>query len=882
MMKKHLQIILLPLFFLLIGCNKEEKKFVIGVSQCSEDIWRNKLNDELIASTYQYDNITLKFASANDNDQLQNEQIKKFIQERVDLIIVSPNQINTVSSVLDEAYDKGIPIILFDRKSGSEKYTAFIGADNFEAGKTIGEYVVQQLGGKGNVVEITGLAKSSPAIERHKGFMYALSQHPDIRLVDKKAGDWLKEGGRKEMKSMLAKNKEINFVFGQNDRMAIGAAQAAESMGVKNIRYVGIDALPVPGGGLENVRNGRLIASYIYPTRGDLVMQLAVNILEKRPFQRDNYLKGALVTQSNAKVLLMQYEELSKQRSRLYELHGKVDQYLAQYNHQKIYIILSSVIILLLMGIIVYVYRTMLQKRQLEEETTNAKLQFFTNISHELRTPLTLIADPIESILIAENLNKQQKTLLQIVHRNVNILTRLLNEILDFRKIQNKKMQITVSEFNLSVCLQEWLDIFRSVAEKKNIRLSLEVPSELLITADVHKVERICYNLLSNALKYTNNGGSITLAAKSIDENVEISVSDTGKGIAKEELKYVFDRFYQVKANHKEGGTGIGLAIVKAFTEIQGGKVRVESQKGQGATFIVLLPKLVKGEAAEPTEDKYQTTEKIETESIKVISDEMMNQKATSADYIEKPSLLVIDDNADIRAYIMALLAADYNISIAENGEEGLKKAIREVPDVIVCDVMMPVMDGLEVCRHIKADALTSHIPIVLLTAHTLEEQRTLGYERGADAYLTKPFKGEVLKARLKNLIDNRKLMKIAFGTEPAKPSKTEPAKNPEHAFIEKFRTIVQTNMRDPDFNIDRISSEMGISRAQLYRKIKSITGSSPIDIIREARLKRADRLIETTSKSIAEIAYEVGFSSPSYFTKCYKEHFGYTPKAKQ
>ena len=865
----------------LAGCNRNTKKYVIGVSQCSEDIWRDKLNDELLMETYQHKDVELLFASAKDNDKLQTEQIEKFIQRGVDLLIISPNQVHSITPVIDKAYDKGIPVILFDRKTDSQKYTAFIGADNVKVGKTIGEFIAKTLHGEGKVIEIKGLDNSSPAIDRHKGFVQALSKYPDIQLKRTLSGEWTKESGYKSIKSAIADAKDCNIVWGQNDRMAEGAQRAMAEAGIHNVQYVGTDALPSKGGGIEAVHNGKLLASYIYPTRGDMVMQLAMRILKKQPFHRDNYLKGALVTKYNAKVLLLQNEEMMKQRSRLSDLNSKVDIYLAQYNHQKIYMLLGGVIIALLIGLIVYIYRTIILRRELEEQATNAKLQFFTNISHELRTPLTLIADPIEHIANDENLTKQQRNMLQIVEKNVSILMRLVNEILDFRKIQNKKMELTLSEFELTHYLKEWVGTFESIATKRKIKVDLIIPAPIRLCADIYKVERICYNLLSNALKYTGEGGSITVKAKSSDETVEICIKDTGKGIAKEDIKHIFDRFYQVRNSNKDG-TGIGLAIVKAFTELQGGTAKVESEVGKGSEFTIILPKRVAGDNFQPAEDTYTMNDFLdESSAVTDISTENKVSKITSDRQEDKPRVLVIDDNADIRAYATALLGDEYDVMEASDGSEGLKKAVREVPDVVVCDVMMSGMDGLECCKHLKSDSLTCHIPVILLTAKTLDEHRAEGYAYGADAYLTKPFNGNVLKARIKNLITNRRLMKIVFGNDAQQEPMEAVSQSAESQFVEKFRTIIQGNLGNSDLNVETISHEMGISRAQLYRKIKSITGISPNDIIREARMKRADRLLETTDKSVSEIAYEVGFSSPSYFTKCYREFFGRTPNKK-
>ena len=874
-MKKYLFIILSTL--LITACNtNNNRQYVIGVSQCSEDIWRDKLNNELVMSTYQHDNATLKFASANDNDKLQTEQINQFIKEGVDLLIVSPNQIHTISSVIDKAYDKGIPVILFDRKTDSKKYTAFIGADNYEAGHEMGHFIAQQLKGKGRIAEISGLKGSSPAIERNRGFMDALKAFPGIKVVSRRYADWLKQKGEDEMDSIIARDMPISYVFAQNDRMAIGALQATENHKIKGIKIVGIDALPVPGGGMENVRDGRLEASYIYPTRGDLVMQLALNILEKRPYKRDNYLKGALVTRDNANVLLMQNEEMNKQTARLTNLHGKVDTYLAQYNHQKVYIFLFSVITLLLIGIMVYVYRTIVIRRRIEEEATNAKLQFFTNISHELRTPLTLIADPVEYIINDKNLNPQQRNMLQIVERNVAVLSQLVSEILDFRKVQNGKMKLHLSDFNLTDDMGRWLNLFATSAQKKRITLQLEVASPIFIRADREKIERICYNLLSNAMKYTPEGGRIIFGATADNDLVHISVSDNGMGIEAGDIPYIFDHFYQ--ASNSGSGTGIGLALVKAFTELHHGQANVTSEKGKGSVFSITLPLKQKGEVsqqeAQTTPPLIDTNENCgEPNTVRHLNDIIQPTDSN------KPEVLIIDDNNDIRTYLRSALSDLYKVSEAADGKTGLEIARRIVPDIIISDIMMPIMDGLEFCNQLKNDKAISHIPVILLTARSLDEQRAEGYEHGADAYIAKPFSLHLLLSRIENLIQSRRQLSEFFSgnneNEDISKLSTETDKN----FITQLRRIIQVNLADSDLSVEKIGDEIGLSRVQLYRKVKALTGYSPVEMLRKARLARARQLLQTTDKNVSEVAYAVGFSTPSYFSKCYKEEFGESPK---
>lgn len=875
-MKQWLYVVFLTLVFSACSDNNV-KKYVIGVSQCSEDIWRDKLNNELVMSTYQHDNVTLKFASANDNDRLQKQQIEQFIKEGVNLLIVSPNQIHTISSVIDKAYDAGIPVILFDRKTDSRKYTAFIGADNYEAGHEIGYFIGQQLEGKGNIAEICGLQASSPAIERNRGFMDALKNYPDIKVVARGYGDWIKESGVTAMDSILVQSKEsFQYVFAQNDRMALGALQSIKKHKVKGIKIVGIDALPVSGGGMENVRDGNLEASYIYPTRGDSVMQLALNILEKKPYKRDNYLKGALVTKANANVLLMQNEEMNKQIARLNALHGKVDTYLVQYNHQKMYIVLFSIIFLLLIGIMVYIYRTILMKRRIEEEANKAKLQFFTNISHELRTPLTLIADPVNYIIHDDNLNSQQRSMLQIVQRNVLVLIQLVSEILDFRKVQNGKMELRLSDFNLAESMKQWIKLFSASAQKKHIAISMDAPDTIMLRADQDKIERICYNLLSNALKYTSEGGEISLTAKEENGRVMISVADNGCGISSDELPYIFDRFYQAKNAGR--GTGIGLAIVKAFTELHHGEVSATSIEGKGSTFTIHIPVRQKGEVTN------QPTEKIEPLVEPSSAEEVPNQARHIDELIQpyqtdKPEVLIIDDNIDIRTYLRSVLSEKYNVSEAADGKAGLELARKIVPDIVLSDIMMPVMDGLAFCQQLKTDKAISHIPVILLTARSLDEQRAEGYEHGADAYLSKPFSLRLLFSRIDNLIQSRKKLSKLFSNSDENDAFEKLSNETDKTFAAQLRKIIQDNLSDNEFNVERIGDEIGLSRVQLYRKVKALTGYSPVEMLRKARLTRARHLLRTTEKTVSEVAYAVGFSTPSYFSKCYKDEFGESPK---
>ncbi|MBR1573711.1 MAG: substrate-binding domain-containing protein, partial [Bacteroidales bacterium] len=451
------------MFLCWCACSRQGKEVVIGVSQCSEDIWRAKLNQELLVSAHYYDQVKVRFASADDDSERQIAQIHQFVADRVDLLIISPNQTHAITPAVEAAYDAGIPVILFDRKIDSDKYTAFIGADNVEIGRIMGQHIAGVLGGRGKVVEIQGLEGSSPASDRHEGFMQAVSAYPEIEVVGTAYGDWLQEGGRTAMLGFLQKGLEFDAVFGQNDRMARGAREAMPDP--STVKFFGIDALAGANGGLRDVIDGGLEASYIYPTRGDLVMELAMDILSNRPYNRENRMESALVDSHNARMLLMQEDEISSQQQKIESTSAKLDSYLAQYNMQRLamWMMVGFIALLILASALFslnYVRTRRLnaalesRNRELQvltqkiEETTAHKLDFFTSVSHDFRTPLTLIAGPLEHVLSGPVSAEQRQSLL-IARKNVDVLLRLVGNILDFRKIESGKMKLKLSRFDL-------------------------------------------------------------------------------------------------------------------------------------------------------------------------------------------------------------------------------------------------------------------------------------------------------------------------------------------------------------------------------------------------------------------------------------------------
>lgn len=892
---------LLGILFILTGCT-ESKIYKIGVSQCSQDDWRMKMNDEINREIMFHEDAIVEIRSADDSSMKQIEDIKYFVENGFDIIIVSPNEAAALTPIIKDVYEHGVPVVIFDRNINGDTYTARIGVDDEGLGRSAAHYALHMLGKGTKAIEIFGLRGSTPAEGRHNGFAKEFEDNGGMLLASV-AGDWNKEDAIPVVDSLLRLYPDVELIYAHNDRMAIGASEVAHRMGRDSIRIIGIDA--APNIGIQAVADSVIDATFLYPTEGHRLIQTALAILKGQPYNRETILPvSSAVDLSNADILLLQNETLKEETGKMKLLKAQIDDYWAQHSSQTSLFYASIAIIILLFGVGFLLLRAywqrsrhqkelLAQNKLLEEEkdkqtrlneqlqvATQSKLMFFTNVSHDLRTPLTLISEPVAQLAGADNLTPQQRTFIKIANKNVRILQRLINQILDFRKYENGKLNLRLTEIDFNQAIHDWMESFYSLARKRDIKLTLEITSAdkpLPIAIDTEKIERVFFNLISNAFKYTPDNGAIKVSYECNDTSLTFKVADTGEGIRERDLGNIFDRFYQVDRIHPKG-SGIGLSLAKAFVELHGGSISVESTVNKGSVFSVVLP----------VRHIAETT----TISEKVIGDgdaeaELDNIEGNLSFDDNKSVVLVIDDNRDIQKLVGELLCAEYNIITAPNGKEGVKMAAKYVPDLIICDVMMPVMDGLECCRRIKNEVSTSHIPVLMLTACSMDEQRVQGYDSGADGYLSKPFNSSVLKSRCSSLILNRKRIKDLWLSQPGttakeeteKSSRTEtlPTGDIDNEFYNRFLGIFKERM-GTELNVDMIASQMGLERSQFYRKIKSLTNYAPVELIRRLRLQRGRELIISTEKTISEIAYEIGFSTPAYFTKCYRDAFGETP----
>ncbi len=900
MHRKICHIIFIVIMLSVFQSCKEETKYRIGVSQCSNDDWRTKMNEEIQREIMFHPEATVEIRSADDSNEKQIADIRYFADNGIDIIIAAPNEADAITPVIEEVYDAGIPVIVFDRNINGDSYTAYQGVDNVGIGKSAADYARHLLPDGGNVIEIHGLAGSTPAVGRHEGFAKE-AELKGMNIIASAYGNWNYEDAAIKVDSLLNIYEDVDLIYAHNDRMAIAASDVARKHG-KDIRIIGIDAAPEIG--IKAVADSVIDATFLYPTEGYRIIRTALNILNGRPYEREKILPlSSAVDLSNADILLLQNESLMEETSKIKYLKSQVDDYWNRHSAQTSLFYAMIIILLLLFGVLFLVLRAFWQRKKhqnvlmsqnkiLEEQrdtqrelneqlnaATQSKLVFFTNVSHDLRTPLTLIAEPVEQLAVADNLTPQQSMLMKIANKNVKILKRLINQILDFRKYENGKLNLNLVESKFGTLVREWAESFNSIARKRDITLTVDVTldKDFTLAVDAEKIERVFFNLMSNAFKYTPDNGSIKFSCGLDGDNLRFSIEDTGQGIGADDINNIFDRFYQVDKIHPNG-SGIGLSLAKAFVELHGGSIAVESTLGVGSKFTVTLPVVHVEECMPADTDNLITKADVNAEL-----DRLEEVDRTTAG-TELPLLLVIDDNDDIRRMIGELLKDEYNIVTAPDGREGVRLAAKYVPDLIICDVMMPVMDGLECCRIIKDEVSTSHIPVLMLTACSMDEQRARGYDSGADGYLSKPFNSAVLKSRCRNLIENRKRIKNLWssnggGDVTAKERNASVLVNDvDSEFYSKVLDIMKKEMGNPDLNVDTLASMMGLGRSQFYRKIKALTNYSPVELLRNLRLKQAREMLTTTEKTIGEIAYEVGFSSPAYFTRCYREAFDETP----
>lgn len=912
---RFLRALLLLLVILLIGgCNKSNqgKKYLIGFSQCGDgDRWRKAMIDEMKRELAFHPEMELIYKQADDSSSLQIRQVKELLDRKIDLLIISPNEAKPLTPIVEQAYDAGTPVIVVDRRTASTKYTNYIGADNFEIGKLAGAYTATLLKGSGRVIEVGGLPASSPAIERHRGFYEALKAFPQIVITQTLNGGWTKAQSKRMLEADKAELSTTDLIFAHNDVMAMGAYEVCHSSTQKNIKIIGVDALPGKEAGLQFIGEKFITASLLYPTGGAEAIRNAALILDKKPISKQTVLQTLIVDSTNVRMMSLQTEKISSQQVDIEKQQSRLTQQEKIYRSQQLvlYIVGSSLLLLLIFAGLLFYSRQLnrrinreLANKNMEvsrksdalvemskraEEAHEAKLDFFTNISHEFRTPLSLILGPVEEILKQPKLLPSVKMQLQLVQNNTLRLLRLVNQLIDFRKIEFNKWQVKAVETDLVSYTGQILEAFKSIAKKRGIDCRL-LTSETAIRAwvDADMMDKILFNLLSNAFKFTEDGGciSITLEKNEQANTVRIQVEDNGIGMTPEQKERIFEMFYQASyGNHQ--GSGLGLPLTKQLVELHHGTINVESEKSKGTIFTIDLP-LGKEHFSE---DELSTVAEVRSNYVdeQLLLSTDLSPASTSyqpESNVEvrsetKASILIIEDNVELRSFLRNGLSPNYEVHEAANGIIGLGQVFDQMPDLIICDVMMPGKDGITLTSQIKKDIRTAHIPVVLLTANTSAEQQLQGYRTAADAYITKPFNFSILEETIESLLVNRKKLKDHFSSQLPETVGEKIAAKTDRRFLAEFTAIVEQNIPNEHFAVEDICKAMHLSKIQLYRKVRSLMDTNINEYILNIRIQKAKYYLHHEDLSISEIAFKTGFSSPAYFSTVFKNKTGVTPK---
>ena len=896
---------------LFASCQKstKEKNYTIGFSQCTgNDSWRQTMLDEMKRELSFHDNISFIYKDANASSQIQIQQIEELVRQKIDLLIVSPNEVKPLSPVIEKVFQSGIPVVVVDRRTNTKDYTAFVGASNFEVGQNAGRYANYLLHGKGNIMEVTGIPDASPVIDRHNGFMDVISHYPQMNYV-KKFENYSLEKKYNEIEDYLKINTNIDLIYAQNDFMAFDIYKICKQLNLQNkIKIIGIDGLPLQGAGLDMVANKDIAATVLYPTGGQEAILTAYNILENKPYQKENQLFTTIIDSSNVRIMKLQSQKILSQQKDIERQQNILNDQIKIYKTQRTFnnILISALLLVIVLGTAVFfswrrnkIITKKLRSQNEEisrqssqliemsakaEEAHQARLNFFTNISHEFRTPLTLIFAPLGELIANTRIQQETKQSLQLIQRNVMRLYRLVSQLMDFRKIEFKKMKPHVSETDLISFTNEIVDSFKILAKNKNINLKFfTTERSLFVWMDTTMLDKVIFNVLSNAFKFTNDHGLVYVTVSKDIKNAIIKVEDDGIGMTKEVIDHAFEPFFQGEyENYK--GTGLGLALSKELMELHHGSITVKSERKKGSTFIIALP-LGNAHFEKSEFESDINKDAVINEDADIYTTDLYNinkipNQSFGSVLPKYLTLMVIEDNTEMRDYLSSRLGTEYNIIEAPDGNTALQSAFDALPDLILCDIVIPGKNGLELTQIFKSDVRTSHIPVILLTAKDQENQKIEGMETQADAYITKPFNLLFLQKTIKSLLQNRDKIKEHYSGEIFSEEKSHISKKTDRKFMIEFTAIVENNIGNDKFGINDICNELGISRVQLYRRVKAVLNCNVNDYIVTTRLQKAKYYMQHEDLSISEIAFKSGFSSAAYFSTVFKSKFGVTPSA--
>jgi signal transduction histidine kinase/AraC-like DNA-binding protein/CheY-like chemotaxis protein len=904
MLRKLSYIISISYLLLLCSCNtntKDSYDISIGFSQSvGNDNWRLSMNHAMEVEAALHPEVNLTIYNANKSAKKQINDIEKFITDKVDVIIVSPFESDSIVPVIEKAKAIGIPVIMVDRKANTSNYTAYLGADNAEVGRLAGKYISSISNQNVNVVEIYGDLKTSPGFERSLGFHQILEQFPRIKVFSLESDDF--GHPKPNFIKLLDSLPKIDYVFAFNDDIAYDAWKIAKKKGIENkIKFIGVDGLNGPFGGIQLVKDGILEATVLYPTGGNEAIKLALKIANKEIVPKNNILNTVLINSLNADIMSNQFDKITIQQSNIEQQQSIIKNQEEKYSSQSNLLKLLFALFLLALGLAIFsIYSRITisrKKKELEErnkkiksqrneiknfseelkKSNEAKLNFFMGLSHEFKTPLTLILSSVES-LGSELGNKgiSVNKEISLMYNNSRRLLRLINQLLDYRKAEDKKFVLRASKTNILDFSKTVIADFENEAKKRNIDFTLTTNNPGLdVYIDRNLMDKVYFNLLSNAFKFTPEKGKISISIKEDkpSKTVKIYFKDSGIGIPENELKEVFTAFYQGSNNYRNS-SGIGLHLSKSFIELHRGRIEIHSKNG--TEFIITLP--LGNEHLEEKEIMKDSVLGYVHHSDYLDSEDIQNEDPKNTE--DKYSILYIEDNRELLDFVSLKLSAEYSIYTSD-GTNSVERALELIPDIIICDLNLPGKNGFEICEILKKDLRTSHIPFIILTASDDPESYSKALESGADIFLTKPFNMKSLSQSIKSLLFNREKLRFYYSNNIFKITNNDEGSfgTSEQDFLRKLNELIAANIDKSLYTVEDLAKDLTISRVQLYRKVKAILGISVSDHINNIRLEKSKELLLNSNQNISEIAYSVGFSSPNYFSTSFKNKYGVSPK---
>ncbi|WP_293886673.1 MULTISPECIES: hybrid sensor histidine kinase/response regulator transcription factor [unclassified Sphingobacterium] len=898
------------ILLLFCGCQPmiQKKKRIIAFSQCiGNDAWRQTMLEEMKRELSFNPDIDFLYRDAHGDNNVQINQIRELVKQDIDLLIVSPNEAEPLTPIVDSVFQRNIPVIVTDRKTSSGQYNAYVGADNLAIGKLAGQYSRTILQNNGSIGLVTGLSGTSASIEREKGFMQQIGDAKGIRTSGIIHGGWEKNKAYLETRKHIDQMIQSDIIFTFNDQMAMGVKKALDEAQIKkDIKIIGVDALPGPGNGLEQIIQGKMFASILYPTGGAEAIRTALAIINHQNYRRENILATSVIDKTNAELLALQSDKIKQQQLDIDKRQEFITEQNKIYQSQKSVLnvlVVSLVLAVVFGGISIIVIRSnweknkhleiqnseiLAQQKQIVEmnsqiqQAAEIKNNFFTNISHEFKTPLTLIIAPIEDLQLRTDLTEGVKEQLSRIRRNAKKLQRLVSDLIDIHRISKSKIKLHAGLVQIDTFIQQIIASFRPLFKKNRISISYVNKTRLKeVWMDEYLMEQVLSNLLSNAIKHTAASGriEIILEENNFKDYFYLRVMDNGLGIAPSDIEHIFDPFYQGASSRD--GSGIGLAYSKQIVELHHGQITVSSKTGHGSIFTLRLPignnhyepaELVKFDNAEKSPMQQQDI----LDTTRTVKDNNLSFRSNTS-----KSIMVVEDDDEIRDYLRSLLEGEYNLFLAKDVQQANNMMKTHFPDLVITDIMLPDGSGMDILKDIKAFYQTAHIPVILLSALANEETMMEGNKLMADDYITKPFHAELLRIRISNILQSRHQLKEKYSSnvEQFDNAQAEQVNDNDKRFLNNLAAIVESKLSDQRLSVDGIAGDLHLSRVQLYRKVKHLLDCSVNEYIIERRLKKAKSLI-AEGLTINEIFSSVGFSSASYFASAFKRKYGQSPSA--